>query len=98
MTFVEGFGAADAGIGFEGDAAEEVQNGGSAAATEFVPQGVTDERANDGEEQREAEIHVAGSGEGPGSEQDGDSGYWKPQLLGGDPEEEDGVAVLDDEI
>ncbi len=67
-------GLGDAGVGVEGETAEEAQDAVSVAAAEEEPDAVGDEAGDEDDEERVGVADAMGGAEGSGGEQDGDAG------------------------
>jgi len=90
--------AADAGIGLEGDAAEEIQKLHAAAAAKFVPKDVGNTCGNNRQDEDGCDVHAACASESAGGEEQWSGGHWQAELFGEDPAEEQQVAVTEEKF
>ena len=88
---------ADAGVGFEGELAEEFKNRTATPAAEFVPEHVAEQSCGDGDGERRGERVVAIADGGAHDEDQGVGGKGNAGLDREDPPEQEGVAVEQDQ-
>ena len=93
-----GFGAADAGIGLQRDAAEKVQYDCAAALAEGIPEDVSAQAGGGADQDHQRQVHAALSGESSGGEQQRRRRNGQATLLQQYPAEEQGIAVVNHEL
>ena len=89
------FGAAHAGVGLKGDAAEQAEQLGAFPAAELVPGGVSRQTGDGGDQQQDSEVQLAHGRQRPGRNQQRSDEERQPQALSERGEEHPQGSVAD---
>jgi len=90
----EPLGLADAGVGFQGNAAEHRQQLTAAASSQVVPEKVARQGGADSQAYAKTQLQLAQPGQGSHGNQQGGARYGKPRRFREDPDEHHHVAML----
>jgi len=89
------FGAAHAGIRFERDFAEKLENSYAFAAAEVIPDGIRGQGCEHRVKQRDEKIQVTGSRERSGSQEQWHGREGQADLLGENPREQERMSMME---
>lgn len=94
----DALGAANAGIRFNRDLAEELQDFDAFAAAEMIPERISRNSGEGDDEEREENIHLMRASERASGEKQGNRGERKAALFRKNPSEQNDVAVMEEKL
>jgi hypothetical protein len=92
------FGAADTGIGLDGNLAKELKDFDAFAEAELIPERIGTDRGKGNYEERRKDIQLMRASESARGKQERKRGNGNSRLFGEDPGKQDDVAMMEKEL